>query len=97
MITPNILNCIKAVRLFDKGAFKKGYALIKDCTGAELLAAAEILERQARYGSMVQEIGERHQAKEGDTVGAILSRAAAAGDERAKTLIDCGFLDQRIY
>lgn len=94
-ITPNLAACIKAIRLVRKGTAALG--LITDCTKKDMDEALAIIEKKALWADKFEEIAQRHHARKGETMTQIMERAAAAGDEEAKAVIDFEILDRRIY
>ena len=97
MITANVAACIKGIRLAGEGNAKEAHELMKVCTRDDLAAAVDILEDQALWAGKLMEIGKRHHAHATESMFDLLTRAAAAGDEEAKALIDCGLLEQKRY
>ena len=73
-----------------------GYELMKHLPAVDLQEAASILEDQALWFGKITEIGERHRVAKG-TVRSLLKKAAEAGDEEAKALIDAGILELTAY
>jgi hypothetical protein len=96
-ITPNLAACIKAIRLVRKGNPTAALGLIADCTKKDMNEALAIIEEKALWADKFEEIAQRHHARKGETMTQIMERAAAAGDEEAKAMIDFEILDRRIY
>jgi hypothetical protein len=71
--------------------------LIADCTKKDMDEALAIIEEKGLWADKFEEIAQRHHARKGETMTQIMERAAAAGDEEAKAVIDFEILDRRIY
>jgi hypothetical protein len=97
MITANIAACIKGLRLICDGKAEDAYELMKECTPRDFLEAADILEDQSLWAGKLMEIAERHQGQDHESVRDLVVGAAAAGDEEAQALLDCGFLETKAY
>ena len=98
MISMNAVLAIRAMRMYDAGKPDEGWNVLKGLTGNDLKEAARVLEEQAILAEKIMEIGKRHgRVRENDKLGAVLKRAAAAGDEDAKLMILSGVLDKRVF
>lgn len=90
-ITPKVRRAVRALRT----AIQTGeYKAIESLTPAELSEAAKVMEEQAAIAEKIRAITVRCglKPKRNDKVSTILKRAAMAGDQEAKELLDSGFL-----
>ncbi len=93
----------KAAKLFKTGESAKGYALIKDMTGDDLIIGAEVLAEKAEIErdvlKKVDAIASRHGGwkKGSETIQAVLARAAKVHDDEAIDLLADPVLDTVIF
>jgi hypothetical protein len=96
-VIDNACRVARAVHLMTNSGFAEGYNLIKEMQGGEFLTALHMLSEQEAMVKKLSEFRERKNADESESIAALLTRAAEAGDQEAISLLAAGALERWVW
>jgi hypothetical protein len=70
---------------------------VGDLSGADLQEFLDSMEKRATIVAKITAIGKKYRFKKSETVESMLKRAAAKGDEDARSLLASDILDMRLF
>jgi hypothetical protein len=95
-VIDNACRVARAIHLMTNSSFAEGYNLIKEMQGGEFLTALRMLAEQDVMIKKLSEFRERQNTNESESIAALLTRAAEAGDQEAISLLAAGALEKRV-